>query len=64
LNLKTTDREHPQVKELIQKYPQFQKHKKWEYAGNTKYLIFKIKKLFGSKIIVVNKDTLQILRGG
>jgi len=64
LNLKTTDREHPQVKELIQKYPQFQKHKKWEFGMNTKYLIFKAKKFFGSKTIVVEKESLQMVRGG
>jgi len=62
-NLKSTDRENPQVKSLIAKYPQYQKHKKWEVGMNTKYLVFKAKKFLGSKIIVTTKDTLQIVRG-
>lgn len=64
LNLKSTDREHPQVKALIEKYPQYQKHKKWEFGMNTKYLVFKAKKFFGAKTIVVTKDSLQIVSGG
>ncbi len=61
-NLKSTDRDNLQVKALIEKYPQYQKHKKWEIGMNTKYLIFKAKKLFGSKTIVTAKDSLQIVR--
>ena len=54
-NLQSTDREHPQVKLFIEKYPQYQKHKKWEFGGNEKYLIFKAKKLFGSKLSLLQK---------
>lgn len=61
-NLKSTDREHPQVKALIEKYPQYEKHKKWEFGMNTKYLVFKAKKLFGAKTIIVKKDSLEIVR--
>ncbi len=62
-NLKSVDRENPQVKLLITKYPQYQKHKKWEIGMNTKYLVFKAKKFLGSKTIVTTKDTMQIVRG-
>lgn len=61
-NLKSTEREHPQVKLLVEKYPQYQKYKKWEVGINTKYLVFKAKKFFGAKTIIVTKDTMQILR--
>ena len=61
-NLKSTDREHPQVKALIEKYTQYEKHKKWEFGMNTKYLVFKAKKLFGAKTIIVKKDSLEIVR--
>jgi len=62
LNLKSTDREHPQVKALIEKYPQYQKYKKWEFGMNTKYLVFKAKKFFGANIIISKKESLEILR--
>ncbi len=62
-NLKSSDRNHPQIKELIQKYDQYKKHKNWEFGMNEKYMIFKIKKFLGSKIIVVQRDTMQIIRG-
>ena len=62
-NLKSSDRNHPQIKELIQKYDQYKKYKNWEFGMNSKYMIFKIKKFLGSKIIVVQRNTMQIIRG-
>ena len=61
-NLKIVPREHAQIKTLIEKYPKYNKEKKWEFGENNQYLIFKIKKFFGSKTIVVKKETLDILR--
>jgi len=61
-NLESTDRDHPQIKEFITKYPQYEKHKKWKFGKNNTFLILKAKKLFGEKTIVVAKNTLKILR--
>jgi len=61
-NLKVTDTDHAQVKKLIKKYPKYNKVKKWQCGENTQYIVFKIKKLFGSKTIIVRKETLEILR--
>ena len=62
MNLISTDRDHPQVRELIAKYPQYQKHKKWKFGENNSFLIFKAKKLFGEKTIVTAKNSMKIVR--
>jgi len=60
-NLTSTDRDNPKIKMLIEKYTQYQKHKKWEFGENNDYLVFKAKKFLGSKTIIVKKDSFQIL---
>lgn len=55
------DREHPSVQSLILKNNEFRKYKKWEMAQNNKFLIFKVKKFLGSRIIVVEKETANVI---
>jgi hypothetical protein len=62
-NLISTDRDNSQIREFITKNPQYEKHKKWKFGENNRYLILKTKKkLFGEKTIVVAKNSMKVLR--
>lgn len=60
-NLTSVEKEHPAVRELVNINPEFSKINKWEFATNSRYSIFKMKKLLGSKIIVLDKVNKKII---
>ena len=49
------------VGELIQLDSELSKYKKWEYATNSKFSIFKAKKTLGKRIIVLDKENKKII---
>ena len=51
----------PIIQEAIVPYSDLKKVKKCECASNSKYSMFKIKKLFGSKFIVYDRNKKQII---
>lgn len=66
-NLKQVEKEHPDIQELITINSDLSKINKWEYATNSRYSIFKTKKLLSSKIIVldkINKKIIDVKKGG
>ncbi len=55
------EKENPSVQAAILADSDLVKYKKWELAENSKYCIFKAKKMFGSKIIVYHKELKKII---
>ncbi len=49
------------VQNVIKNDPELAKYKKWEKSTNNSFLIFKAKKTFGSKILVIQKETGKII---
>ncbi len=65
--LQPVEKEHQEVQNVISAYKELEKIKKWECSSNSKFSVFKVKKLFGSKIIVfdkIKKQTLVHKKGG
>ena len=51
----------PIIQEAIGVYSDLKKVKKCECSSNSKYSMFKIKKLFGSKFIVYDRIKKQVI---
>lgn len=60
-NLTEVNTENDAIKELVAKYPEYLKSKKWEVSSNNRFHIFRIKKLLGSRIIVFDRKTNSIV---
>jgi hypothetical protein len=66
-SLTSVEKEHPAIKDLISINPEFSKINKWEFATNSRYSIFEMKKILGSKTIIVdkiNKKIIDVKKGG
>lgn len=61
MNLTETDHANTTIRELVSKYPQYAKSKKWKLSTNNKYHIFRMKRLFGHEIIVYDKESKKII---
>ena len=59
--LQPVEKKHQEVQDVILVYKKLSKIKKWECSSNSKFSVFKVKKLFGSKIIVFDKVKKQAL---
>jgi hypothetical protein len=60
-NMQEVENSSPIIQEAIVAYSDLKKVKKCECASNSKYSMFKIKKLFGSKFIVYDRTKKQVI---
>jgi len=60
-NLISIKKENPEVQQIILMDSNLKKYNNWESKSNNRYLIFKAKKMLGTKIIVYDKNKNQIL---
>ncbi|MCY4490222.1 MAG: hypothetical protein OXC46_02020 [Thaumarchaeota archaeon] len=59
--LKPLDKDDPEVRRVIQSDPNLAKFKKWSGSSNNRFSIFKVKKMFGNRIIVYDKTQDMVI---
>ena len=59
--LSEVSKENNLVQKAILANPELRKYKKWEVSENSRFCIFKAKKMLGSKIIIYDKDQSKIV---